>query len=113
MTCTAGSPWDDLTEYYSGLREYKWQLQARGLGKLLQHSSGAELFQFWQHDLLLADDVIQRVGDSGLPHRPAGRGGRPWSWTDPDYVDGPSEYMHAVRFASPDLARRFYEEWMG
>ena len=50
--CTAGSPWDDLTEYFSGhceffvMRQYKWQLQARGLAKLLQHSSGAEFFQF-------------------------------------------------------------------
>ena len=32
---------------------------------------------------------------------------------DPDFVGGPSEYRHAVRFSSPELARRFYAVWMG
>ena len=78
------------------------------------HSSGAEFFQFWQNGQLLIVDVIQRVGDSGLVLRPARRGGgRAWLWTDPHSVDGPSEYQHAVRFASLELARRFYAEWTG
>ena len=56
---------------------------------------------------LLADDFIH-----GLVLRP-GQSGRTWRWHDPEFTDGPSDYRHAVRFASQELARRFHEEWTG
>ena len=83
------------------MREYKWQLQGRGLAKLLQHCTGAEFFHFWQHDLLVADDV--RVGDSGLVLRTC------WSWRTGMVVDrsrlrrwtGRVRACGAFRFARP------------
>ena len=51
--------------------------------------------------------MIQRTGDTGLVLRPAA-GGRTWRWHVPDFSGGPSDCRHAVRFASPELARRFH-----
>ena len=75
--------------------------------------SGAQYFEFWQNEQVWYDDVIHRVGSDVLVLKPVGRSGRAWSWMDPDFVGGPSEYRHAVRFPSPELARRFYAVWMG
>ena len=58
------------------------------------------------------DDVIHRVSSDVLVLKPVGRSGQPgrgWILT----LFGPSEYRHAVRFSSPELARRFYAVWMG
>ena len=91
----------------------KWESQGHGFAKLVQHSSGAQYFEFWQNEQVWYDDVIHRVGSDVLVLKPVGRSGRAWSWMDPDFVGGPSEYRHAVRFPSPELARRFYAVWMG
>ena len=53
---------------------------------------------------MVCDDDIHRVGADGLVLKP---------WMDPEFAGGPSEYRHAVRFSSPELARRFYAVWMG
>ena len=90
----------------------KWESQGYGIAKLIQHSSGAQFFQFWQNKQVWYDDVIQKVGADVLVLKPVGRSGRTLSWMDPDFVGGPSEYWHAVRFSSPELARRFYAVWM-
>ena len=124
--CKAGFTGDDahhasssLVEYYSAhcefleMREDKFQSQGKAIAKLMRHPSGAEVFLFWQNERLLIDDVMQRVGDSGLVPRLACRGERAWSWTDPDHVDGPNEYEQAVRFMLIEHACRFYDEWMG
>ena len=65
------------------------------------YSSVAKFCQFWEDEQLLTDDFIQRVGDPGLVLRPAGRGGRASTWSDIDFVDGPSEFSAccAVRVA--------------
>ena len=91
----------------------KWESQGHGFAKLVQHSSGAQFFEFWQNEQIWYDDDIHRVGSDVLVLKPVGRSGRAWSWMDPDFVGGPSEYRHAVRFSSPELARRFYAVWMG
>ena len=91
----------------------KWEPKGRGSAKLVQHSSGAKFFKFWQNEQICYDDDIHRVGSDVLVLKPVGRSGRAWSWMDPDFVGGPSEYRHAVRFSSPELARRFYVVWMG
>ena len=85
----------------------KWQPEGRGSAKLVQHSSGAQYFEFWQNEQIWYDDDIRDV------LKPVGRSGRAWWWMDPDFVGGPSDYRHAVRFSSPELARRFYVAWMG
>ena len=103
--------YDQPVVYCSGTCEFlkklynRWQSRGVGTLRLLRCSEGAKFFQFWQNERLLADDVIQRIGEPGHVLRPA-RG-------DPDYAGGPNDYRHAVRFASPELARRFHEEWMG
>ena len=69
-------------------------------------------FQFWQYEHLIIDDVVQRIGDPRLVLRLVRGGGeRVWVWSDPDFEDGPSDYLHAVRFASQELGRRFHDEW--
>ena len=80
--------------------------------RLLRHSDGAVFFQFWQYEHLIIDDVVQRIGDPRLVLRPVRGGGeRVWVWWDPDFADGPGDYLHAVRFASQELCRRFHDEW--
>ena len=91
----------------------KWESQGRGIAKLIQHSSGAQFFEFWKNEQMWYDDVIHRVGADVLVLKPVGRSARAWSRMDPDFAGGPSEYRHAVRFSSPELARRFYAVWMG
>ena len=99
---------EELVDYCSGVGVFleklddRWQFRGVGSIVLLRDSQGAKFFQFWQNERLLADDVIQRIGDTVLVLRPA----RTWRWEDPDD-------RHAVRFASPELARKFHEEWMG
>ena len=85
--------------------DYKWRSQGEGTFRLLRHSTGAKIFQLWQRRQLLTDDYI-----SGLVLRP-GQSGRSWRWRDPEFGDGPSDCRHAMRFGSPELARRVYEEW--
>ena len=89
----------------------KWESQGHGIAKLIQHSSGSQIFQFWQNKQIWYDDVIRRVGADVLVLKPVGRSGRTLSWMDPDFAGG--EYWHAARFPSPELARRFYAVWMG
>ena len=91
----------------------KSEPKGRGSAKLIQHSSGAHFFEFWQNEQMWYDDVIHKVGADVLVLKPVSRSGRAWSWMDPDFAGGPSEYRHAVRFSSPELARRFYVVWMG
>ena len=91
----------------------KWESQGHGITKLIQHSSGAQSFQFWQNEQMWFDDVIRKVGADVLVLKPVGRSGRTLSWMDPDFAGGPSEYWHAARFSSPELDRRFYAVWMG
>ena len=91
--------------------ESVWQSQGHGVARLLRDSKGAVFFQFWLGEQLIADDVVQSVGRPRLVLRP-GRGGRVWAWSDFEYTGGPSEYSHAVRFASQELARRFHHEWV-
>ena len=107
---------DEPLEYFSvsceflELRRNEWQSLGHGVARLLRHSNGAVIFQFWQGEQPIIDDVVQVVGRPRLVLRP-GRSGRVWAWTDPEYIGGPSEYGHAVRFASQELARRFHDEW--
>ena len=107
---------DLLVEYFSEdcefleMREGVWQSQGHGVATLLRHSKGAVIFHFWLGEQLFIDDVVQSVGRPRLVLRPR-RGGRIFSWSDPEYTGGPSEYGHAVRFASQELARRFHHEW--
>ena len=114
----AGEPADSVDKFFFENCEFfidfggKWESQGHGFAKLIQHSSGAQFFQFWHNEQVWYDDVIHRVGSDVLVLKPVGRSGRAWSWMDPDFVGGPSEYRHAVRF-SPELARRFYAVWMG
>ena len=108
--------YDELLEYFCEsceflkLRANVWQSLGCGDARLLRHSNGAVIFQFWLGEQLIIDDVVQVVGCPRLVLRP-GPSGRFWAWTDPEYVGGPSEYVHAVRFASQELARRFHDEW--
>ena len=107
---------DRLVEYFSvgcvflEMLEGVWQSQGHVVARLLRGSRGAVFFQFWLGEQLIVDDVVQSVGRPRLVLRP-GRGGRVWAWSDPEYTGGPSEYGHAVRFASQELARRFHHEW--
>ena len=115
----AGEPADSVDKFFFEYCEFfidcggKWESQGHGFAKLIQHSSGAQFFQFWQNEQVWYDDVIHRVSSDVLVLKPVGRSGRAWPWMDPDFVGGPSEYRHAVRFSSPELARRFYAVWMG
>ena len=101
-TCTAGSPWDEQTEYFSVHCEFlekwedRWQSQGNSKDKLMLRSSGAEFFQFWQDEQLLCDDAIPCVVDLGIILEPVGRGGR-GLWMDVDFVDGRSACQHAAR----------------
>ena len=107
---------DEPLEYFCVSFEFHelqanvWQSLGHGVARLLRHSNGAVIFQFWQGEQPIIDDVVQVVGRPRLVLRP-GRSGRVWAWTDPEYIGGPSEYGHAVIFASQELARRFHDEW--
>ena len=92
----------DTDEEFLEKLDNRWQSRGKGTFRLLRYSEGAKFFQFWQNERLLADDVIQRTGEPG-------QCGRTWHWHDPEYADGPSECRHAVRFGSPEQARRFQE----
>ena len=85
--------------------DFNWRSLGEGTFRLLLHSEGAKFFQFWRRRQLLVEDVI-----SGLVLR-SGSKGLSWRWRNPEFEDGPSDYRHAVRFQSPVLARRFYDEW--
>ena len=106
---------DELLEYFCEdcvfleMRNNEWQSLGSGVARLLRNSNGA-VFQFWQYGHLIIDDVVQAVGRPRLKLRP-GPSGRFWAWSDPEYIGGPSEYVHAVRFASQELARRFHDAW--
>ena len=109
---------DQMLEYFCEdcvfleMRNNEWQSLGPGVARLLRHSNGAVFFQFWQYEHLIIDDVVQRIGDPRLVLRPVRGGGeRVWVWSDPDYADGPRDYLHAVRFASQELGRRFHDEW--
>ena len=86
------------------MRGNEWQSWGHGVARLLRHSNGFVIFQFWQDEQLIVDDIVQRVGCPRLVLRP-GPSGRFWAWSDPEFIGGPSEYVHAVRFASQELAR--------
>ena len=92
---------DGLLEYFCEdcvfleMRRNEWQSQGHGVARLLRRSNGAVIFQFWQDEQLIADDVVQRIGAPRLVLRP-GRSGRLWAWSDPEFIGGPSEYGHAV-----------------
>ena len=106
---------DELLEYFCESCEFLelravWQSLGYGFARLLRYSCGAVIFQFWQGEQLIFDDVVQAVGCPRLKLRP-GPSGRFWAWSDPEFIGGPSEYVHAVRFASQELARRFHDEW--
>ena len=96
---------DLLVEYFSEgsvfleMQANVWQSLGHGVARLLRHSRGAVFFRFWQDEQLIVDDVVQSVGRPRLVLRPV-RGGCIWTWSDPEYADGPDEYLHAVRFAS-------------
>ena len=92
------------------MRCHEWQSWGHGVPRLSRHSNGFVLFQLWQDEQLIVDDIVQRVDCPRLVLRP-GRSGRLWAWSDPEFIGGPSEYGHAVRFASQELARRFHDEW--
>ena len=92
---------DELLEYFCEdcvfleVWNYEWQSLGSGVARLVrQHSDGA--FQFWQSErLIIADFVHPRI-----VLRPArGGGGCIFTWSDPEVADGPSDYLHAVRFA--------------
>ena len=109
---------DQMLEYFCEdcvfleMRNNEWQSLGLGAARLLRHSNGAVFFQFWQYEHLIIDDVVQRFGDPRLVLRPVRFGGeRVWVWSDPDYAGGPGDYLHAVRFASQELGRRFHDEW--
>ena len=106
---------DELLEYFCESCEFLelrsvWQSLGYGEAMLLRHSNGAVIFQFWQGEQLIVDDVVQAVGRPRLKLRP-GPSGVFWAWTDPEFIGGPSEYGHAVHFASQELARRFHDAW--
>ena len=107
---------DELLEYFCESCEFLelqanvWQSLGHGVARLLRHSCGAVFFQFWLGEQLIIDDVVKAVGRPRLNLRP-GRSGRSWVWSDPEYIGGPSENGHAVRFASQELVRRFHDEW--
>ena len=107
---------DELLEYFCESCEFLelqanvWQSLGHGVARLLRHSCGAVFFQFWLGEQLIIDDVVKAVGRPRLKLRP-GRSGRSWVWSDPECIGGPSEYGHAVRFASQELVRRFHGEW--
>ena len=115
----AGEPADSVDKFFFEYCELfiefdgKWESQGHGIAKLVQHSLGAKFFEFWQNEQICYGDDIHRVGSDVLVLKPAGRSGRARSWMDPEFAGGPSEYRHAVRFSSPELARRFYAVWMG
>ena len=125
--CKAGSSRDDALRVLSSRgkavffesceffidSDGKWEPKGRGSAKLVLHYSGAQYFEIWQNEQMWYDDIIHRVGADVLELKPVGRSGRAWSWMDPDFAGGPSEYRHAVRFSSPELARRFYAVWDG
>ena len=53
----------------------KWEPKGRGSAKLLQHSSGAQYFEFWHNEQMWYDDYIHRVGSDVLVLKPVGRSG--------------------------------------
>ena len=108
---------DELLEYFCEscefleLRANVWQSLGYGDAMLLRHSCGAVLFQFWlglsssslttsSRELIVLDSCFDLV-EVGVF----------LAWTDPEYIGGPSEYGHAVHFASQELARRFHDAW--
>ena len=102
---------DQLVEYFSEgclfleMLRNEWQSRGYGVARLLRHSRGTLIFQFWQGEQLI-------VGRPRLVLRLVrGGGGCLWTWSDPEYADGPGDYLHVVRFASQELARRFHDEW--
>ena len=107
---------DELLDYFCESCEFLelqanvWQSLGHGVARLLRHSCGAVFFQFWLGEQLIIDEIVNKVGRPRLKLRP-GRSGRSWAWSDPEYIGGPSEYGHAVRFASQELVRRFHDEW--
>ena len=72
---------DQPVDYYSGIGVFLekvdegWPSRVVGTVVLLRDSADAKFFQFCQTERLLADDVIHRIGQTGLVLRPA-RGGR-------------------------------------
>ena len=109
---------DQLVEYFSEgclfleMLRNEWLSRGHGVARLLWHSRRMVIFQFWQGEQLIVDDVVQSVGRPRPVLRPVrGGGGCIWTWSDPECADGPGDYLHAVRFASQELARRFHDEW--
>ena len=56
---------DQMLEYFCEdcvfleIRNHEWQSLGHGDATLLRHSNGAVFFPFWQHEQLIADDVVQ------------------------------------------------------
>ena len=105
---------DELLEYFCEdcvfleVRNYEWQPLGSGVARLVRYSDGAVFFQFWQSERLIIHDFVHPQ----IVLRPArGGGGCIFKWSDPEYADGPSDYLHAVRFASQELGRRFHDAW--
>ena len=73
----------ELLEYFCEsceflkLRRNVWQSLGYGDARLLRHSNGAVIFQFWLGEQLIIDDVVQVVGCPRLVLRP-GPSGRFW-----------------------------------
>ena len=72
---------DRLVEYFSEdcvfleMLRNEWQSCRHGVARLLRHSNGAVIFQFWQGEQLIVDDVVQVVGRPRLKLRPVRGGG--------------------------------------
>ena len=106
---------DELLEYFCEdcvfleVWNYEWQSLGSGVARLVrQHSDGAVFFQFWQSERLIIADFVHPQ----IVLRPArGGGGCIFTWSDPVFAGGPSDYLHAVRFASQELGRRFHDAW--
>ena len=89
---------DELLEYFCEdcvfleVWNYEWQSLGSGVARLVrQHSDGAVFFQFWQSERLIIADFVH----SQIVLRPArGGGGCIFTWSDPVFADGPSDYLH-------------------
>ena len=87
---------DRLLEYFSEdcvfleTRANEWQSLGHGDATLLRHSNGPVFFRFWQHEQLIADDVVQRVGCPRLLFRRR----RAYLGVVGPRADGPSDYLH-------------------